>query len=77
VRAFKGIFCADISEFEFYMASQAVRSLCLTRLRSEHADGEHVGDDSRYSLEKKAASRTLSAATSLLQRQLSLRKRPF
>ena len=26
VRPFKGIFCRDISEFEFYMPSQAVRS---------------------------------------------------
>jgi hypothetical protein len=27
-RAFKGIICDDISEFESYMPSQAVRSLC-------------------------------------------------
>src|SRR5262245_25925302 len=28
VRSFKGIFCHDISEFESYMPSQTVRSLC-------------------------------------------------
>jgi hypothetical protein len=28
VRPFKGIFCHDISEFESYMPSHAVQSLC-------------------------------------------------
>jgi hypothetical protein len=28
LRPFKGIICHDISEFESYMPSQAVRSLC-------------------------------------------------
>jgi hypothetical protein len=31
VQPFKGIFCDDISEFESYMPSQAVRSLCARR----------------------------------------------
>src|SRR5262245_50319246 len=30
VRSFKGIICVDISEFESYMPSQAVRSLCAS-----------------------------------------------
>ena len=31
VRPFKGIFCDDISEFESYMPSQAVSSLCAAK----------------------------------------------
>jgi hypothetical protein len=31
-RVFKGIICADVSEFESYMPSQAVRSLCASRI---------------------------------------------
>jgi hypothetical protein len=31
MRPFKGIICDDISEFESYMPSQAVRSLCVRR----------------------------------------------
>src|SRR5262245_2686055 len=35
VRPFKGIFCADISEFESHMPSQPVRSLCVPHLASD------------------------------------------
>jgi hypothetical protein len=64
-RRFKRIFCDDISEFESYMASQPVRSLCLPRLASDpiprrrhfhpeqpqHPDGEG-GDQLSVQLEQ-------------------------
>src|SRR6516164_6543349 len=37
VRPFKGIFCRDISEFESYMPSQAVRSLSASGMKGSQS----------------------------------------
>src|SRR5499427_453594 len=43
-RAFKGIICDDISEFESHMPSHAVRSLCATRMSTPFSHGRvHAG----------------------------------
>ena len=41
VRSFKGIICVDISEFESYMPSHAVRSLCALNRRHRGQGAMH------------------------------------
>jgi hypothetical protein len=43
-RAFKGIICDDVSEFESDMPSHADRSPRVTLLRERHASANHVRD---------------------------------
>src|SRR5262245_4110867 len=49
VRTFKGIICDDVSEFESYMPSHAVRSQCVATIRcsrrrfgEEHSADHHL-----------------------------------
>src|SRR5262249_29517282 len=76
-RAFKGIICDDISEFESYMPSQTVRSLCaLSGLPNYAPDSQELAR--RYAVSKVQFSE-LSAAigqfcASVSGRQFSISK---